>query len=115
MVGEEQLSALSQEQAKEQLQQQILAAEDCQRLLSSQVVVKFFNEFEEKCFSAADNLPLNDREGRDRAYFLITLCRKFRKTLEFYAEHGIFAKEQLNELLAPSREKRSFLGGLLGE
>jgi len=107
--------ALSQQQAAEQLQQQILAAEDCQRLLSSPVVVKFFNEFEEKCFSAADNLPLNDREGRDRAYFLITLCRKFRKTLEFYAEHGVFAKEQLNELLSPAKVKKSLLGGLLGE
>ncbi len=102
----------SQIQAQEQLQQLIQAAGDSRRLLSNPVLVEFFDSFERKCFDAADKLPLNDTAGRDRAYFLVTLCRKFRKTLEYYAENGEYNKKQLDELLGAS--KKPFLGGLLG-
>jgi len=68
------------------------------------VLVKYFAEFEQKCFDSADQLALSDTAGRDRAYLLVTLSRKFRKTLEYYVENGEFAKKQLSELFGASRK-----------
>jgi hypothetical protein len=68
------------------------------------VLAKYFAEFEQKCFDSADQLALSDTAGRDRAYLLVTLSRKFRKTLEYYVENGEFAKKQLSELFGASRK-----------
>jgi hypothetical protein len=59
-------------------------------------------------------LPLSDTVGRDRAYFVVHLSRKFRKALEQYVTNGELAERQLSELLE-DKKKKSLLGGLLGE
>ena len=88
--------------------------QESQRLLSNLGLAQFFNDVENKCFAKADALPLSDREGRDRAYFIVHLSRKFRRALEQYIENGQFAESQMNELLEDAKGKKSFLGGLLG-
>lgn len=103
-----------QEQAREQLALRIQAAQESAALLSSKVLARFFNEIEERAFKKADDLPLSDTAGRDRAYFVIHLSRKFKKTLEQYVKTGELAEGQLNELLSDPK-KKSFLGELLGE
>ena len=102
-----------QEQVREQLVRQTQAAQESQVLLSSLEQVRFFNELESRCFDRADALPLADRDGRDRAYFIIHLSRKFKKALEQYIKTGELAEVQLSELLE-DKKKKSLLGGLLG-
>ena len=98
---------------REQLQLQTSLAQDSHRLLSNPALDRFFNDIEERAFQKADGLPLSDTVGRDRAYFIIHLSRKFKKALEQYIRTGELAEAQLNELLQ-DKKKESFLGGLLG-
>mgnify|MGYP001580808822 CR=1 FL=1 len=79
------------------------------------MLAKYFSEIESRCFQKADALPLSDSVGRDRAYLIIHLSRKLKRSLEQYVENGQFAEAQLNELLEDARKKKSFLGGLLGD
>jgi len=111
----EQLSEAQQIQAQEQLLQEIQVAQDSRALVYNLARVKFFSELEAKCFDRADQLPLSDTVGRDRAYFIIHLSRKFNKALQQYVESGELADSQLNELLEDAKKKKSFLGGLLGD
>ena len=89
-------------------------AQASQHLQSNPALVQFFSDVENRCFHKADDLPLNDTAGRDRAYTLVHLVRKLRKALEHYIEAGKLAEEQWDELLQDKKEKKSFLGGLLG-
>ena len=111
----EQLSEAQRTQAQEQLLQEIQEAQAAQVLLSNPALDKYFNEIEQRCFNKADELLLSDTVGRDRAYFIIHLSRKFKKALTQYVESGGLAEAQLNELLEDTKKKKSFLGGLLGD
>lgn len=84
-------------------------AEDSQRLLSSPALDKFFSEIERKCFARADELPLGDTAGRDRAYMIIHMSRKLKATLEYYIQNGEASKQQLDELMGANK-KPSLLG-----
>ncbi len=114
MEQAEQLLQAQREQAQEQLAHRTQAGRESAALLSNPVLERFFKGIEDRAFKKADELPLSDTVGRDRAYFVIHLSRKFKKALEQYAQAGELAEVQLNELLSDPR-KKSFLGGLLGE
>ena len=109
----EQISEALREQVQEQLVRQIQVAQESHLLLYSQVLERFFRDVEERAFQKADGLPLSDTAGRDRAYFIVHLSRKFKKALEQYIQTGELAEAQLSELLE-DKKKKSLLGGLLG-
>jgi len=102
-----------QQQAREQAQQRTQQAQDCRLLLSSLERVQFFSNIERECFNRADQLPLSDTAGRDRAYFILHMARKFKKAMEACIVDGELAEQQLTELLGSNEQKkRGFLGGL---
>lgn len=80
-------------------------------MLSSLERVEFFRNIERECFKRADQLALSDSAGRDRAYFIIHLSRKFRQALEYAITDGELSQKQVADLIGTDR-KRGFLGGL---
>ena len=99
MGPEEQLLDQWQERAAEQLRLRIHLAQVSRQLLSNPAVDKYFNDTEIKFFKNADERDLSDREGRERAYFCISLLRGLKKYLEYCSEQEQDADKQLSELL----------------
>ena len=88
-------------------------AQDSRQLQSNLALDEFFGNIERECFKRADALPLADEKGRDRAYFILHLSRKFKAALGYYVQDGELSERQLADLIGPERpEKRGFLGGL---
>ena len=88
----------SQEQAKEQLQHQILQAQECQQALQNGVLGAWFRDFGDTLLDKLDDVPLSDREGRQRIADLLWLSRKMKANLEQTVTQGYLAKDELEHL-----------------
>jgi hypothetical protein len=97
--------------AQEELQRQIELGREAQALLSSPALDKFFSEFEAQCLDEIDAQGFKNRDIRERASDLLTICRKFKKSLEYWAQEGELSKQQLDLLL--EKKKPGFIDRLM--
>lgn len=106
---------LEAQQAREQeeLQRQILRAQDSEHLLSNPTLAAWFQDMEDQCVNEIEDRGLSDPNVRARCVDLIVMLRKLRKSLEYYVEEGKFSRQRLDELLE-LKSKKSMLGGLFG-
>ena len=97
---------------REELQRQILRAQESQFLLDNPVLVEWWKDMEDQCVSEIEHDGLKDPNLRARCVDLIVLLRKLKKSLEYYVEDGEMSKQRLDELLEVKTKKR--IGGLFG-
>lgn len=105
-------SEASEAQAKEELQLQIQAAQEARLLLCNPVLDQWFRDSCDSFLSKLDDVPLSDREGRQRIVDMLWLIGRLKQYLELCVDTGKTAKETLDELLELEKPKLR-LGGLL--
>ena len=83
---------------REFLEHQVELSLQAERLLEDQLLNKFFSDTEKDLFDLWCHSNPDDAEGREKAYLMLQMCKKFKDYLELYVMDGKMARESLETL-----------------
>jgi len=92
------------QQEVEQLKEQITQGQKAREVLDNEEFKRWFAESQAALFDVLDDIPLNDKDARQRAVDLIYLFRKFDKTFKESVEIGEASQKRWQEIVNPDKK-----------
>ena len=84
---------------QQEFRQDLLLAQEAQRLLDDPLLQRFFTETEKSLTEQWSDSGPGDKDLRENAYRMLLLSRKFKVYFETFLANEEFARQQLESIL----------------